>query len=121
MLHVKLDRDSGIAVLEPEGLLESADFAAAAVQIDPYIEQVGELYGLIIKVKRFPEWDSFGALISHMKFIRDHHRRVSRVAFVTDSPIGSIAEKLGAHFVAAEVREFPFDQVEAARSWILQT
>jgi hypothetical protein len=51
--------------------------------------------------------------------VRDHHRRVRKVAVVTDSPIGSVAEHLASHFVSAEIKHFPAGESEAAKQWIL--
>ncbi|MEE9369637.1 MAG: STAS/SEC14 domain-containing protein [Pontiella sp.] len=118
MLNVQVDTETGIALLEPQGALTQSDFETAAAQIDPFIEELGKLNGLIIHVEHFPGWDSFGALSSHLKFVREHHREIKRVAFVTDSPIGKLAEKLASHFVDADVKEFPFSQMEQARAWL---
>ena len=46
--------------------------------------------------------------------------RMTPVAVVTDAALGNVAEKLGSHFVAATIRRFPADQVEAARHWIAE-
>lgn len=120
MLTVKLNQEEGIAILEPDGALSKSDFESAAKVIDPVIEKSGKLSGIIIYVKSFPGWDSFAALIMHLRFIRDHQHKVAHVVFVTDSPIGNIAEKLGNHFIEAEVKEFTFNELEQARSWILR-
>jgi hypothetical protein len=53
-----------------------------------------------------------------MKFVKEHHKKVSRIAFVTNSPIGSIAEKIANHFVNAEIKNFPFGDLEASKKWI---
>jgi len=119
MLNVKLDKENRVAILEPTGALEKTDFEKAAEEIDPLIEETGKLKGLVIHAENFPGWDSFGALVSHLKFIKNHHREIGRIAFVTDSPMGNLAEKLGSHFVAAEVRHFVFQALEDARAWII--
>ena len=119
MIHVELDTTNGIALLEPQGALEQGDFEKAAAQIDPAIERVGKLNGLIIHVEKFPGWDSFGALVSHLKFVRSHHQEIGRIAFVTDSSIGNLAEKVASHFVVAEIKHFDFKSMDAARDWIL--
>jgi len=119
MLKIELDENEGIAILEPDGELSENDFKAAARIIDPYIENHGELKGMAIHVKRFPGWDSFSSLVTHLKFIGEHHKKISRIAFVTDSPVGSIAEKIASHFVKAEIKEFNFEELKAAKSWIL--
>ena len=117
MLNIKLDEARGIAVLEPDGALSKEDFENAAGVIDPYIEKEGELNGIIINVESFPGWDSFAAMIKHFKFIKNHHQKIERVAFVTDSPIGGFAEHVASHFINAEIKHFPFDRLKDAMEW----
>lgn len=119
MLSVKLDEDQGFAILEPEGELTKADFESASALIDPYIEEHGCLNGLVILVQSFPGWDSFTSLVAHLRFVKEHHRKVSRIAFATDSQIAGMAEKIAPHFVNAEIKSFAFDEFESARKWIL--
>ncbi len=119
MLNVDLNEVEGIAILEPDGELSESDFKSAAKIIDPYIEKFGKLNGIVIHVRSFPGWDSFSSLITHLKFIKEHHKKVSRVAFATDSPIGSFAENFASHFVNAEIRNFSFTELEASKKWIL--
>ena len=110
MLEVELDEANGIATLIPNGALSENDFESAARIIDPYIEKQGNLRGLIIKTKTFPGWKSFGSLIKHFKFVKEHHNKVSHVALVTDSVLGDFAEKIADHFVSAEIKHFAFDE-----------
>jgi hypothetical protein len=58
-------------------------------------------------------------MAAHFRFVRDHHKRVKKVAVVTDAPLGTLAEKLASHFVSATLRYFPAGEVEAARQRIL--
>lgn len=119
MLITELDPNENIAILTPRGALSADDFEEAAQVIDPFIEGRGSLDGLIIRTPDFPGWDSFAALLSHFRFVRDHHRQLSRVALVTDSELADMAEKIGRHFVAAEIRHFPYEQFDAAHAWVL--
>jgi hypothetical protein len=57
-------------------------------------------------------------MVNHLRFVRDHHKRIERIAAVTDSHLGDFAERLASHFVSAEIKHFPAGQVEAARQWI---
>lgn len=118
MLKVELDQDHGIAILIPDGALEQRDFEAAAELIDPFIKQVGKLRGVIVYVDRFPGWNSFAALATHLRFVKDHHRYIARVALVTDSALGDVAEHLVDHFVAADVKHFPYAGFDDAMAWI---
>ena len=119
MLKVTIHEEDGIAVLEPNGALTEKDFEAAATIIDPMIERLGRLHGIMIHTKDFPGWDSFAAMLSHMKFVRDHHRKVERVAMVTDSPLANFAPVISGHFVQAEVKHFAFNAFKEARMWVL--
>ena len=114
MLDHTLDQN-GIVHLRPKAALEKQDFAQLAKTVDPYIEKNGSLSGLIVEVSAFPGWESLGAMAAHFRFVRDHHKKVKKVAVVTDAKLGNVAEKLASHFVAAEVKHFPAGQADAAR------
>ena len=118
MLSVEIDEVNGIAILEPDGPLSKGDFELAAKIIDPYIEKTGQLRGLIIHTKAFPGWDSFAAFSSHLRFVKDHHKKISRVAISTDSMVGNFAEAVASHFVNAEIKLFSFHELEEARNWV---
>ena len=117
MLRVTIDDATHVAVLEPDSALTEADFTAAAAAIDPLIER-DALKGLVIHTQDFPGWDSFNGLVGHLKFVREHHKDIGRVALVTDSRLGDIAEKLASHFVSATIQHFPYAELEAAKRWI---
>jgi hypothetical protein len=53
-----------------------------------------------------------------MHFVREHHRKIERVAIVTDSHVADIAQALGKHFTSAEVRHFPFLDEAKAMDWL---
>ena len=119
MLAHELDAARSILRLRPDGPLAAADFEALATIVDPHIETVGDLAGLVIEVPSFPGWESLGAMVAHLRFVKDHHRHIRKVAVVTDSPLGRVAEQLASHFVAAEIRHFPAGRAETATAWIL--
>jgi N-acetylglucosamine kinase-like BadF-type ATPase len=121
MLEHTLDEANSILYLRPKSSLTKEDFAGLAKTVDPHIEKNGALAGIIVEAAKFPGWDSFAALAAHLRFVRDHHKKVSKIAVVTDSALGNVGEKLGSHFVAAQIRHFPVGQSEAARQWILGT
>ena len=118
MLQHELMQDRGILILKPEGALRSEDFTALAATIDPYIEQNGKLNGLMIEAPSFPGWENFAALVSHLRFVRDHHRQIRRIAVVSDSPLLTAAPKIASHFVNAQVRAFDATSRAAALAWL---
>ena len=72
MLNVELDEANGIAIFSLKGALSEEDFESASSVIDSYIEKYGNLKSLIINTKTFPGWESFGSLIKHFKFVKEH-------------------------------------------------
>ena len=118
MLEHRLDAARSILYIHPTAALQKEDFARLAKTVDPHIEQKGSLGGLILDIKAFPGWEGIGAMAAHFKFVREHHRKVKKIAVVTDAKIGDLAEKLASHFVAATIKHFPAGQVPAAEKWI---
>jgi stage II sporulation SpoAA-like protein len=118
MFSVEIDEVNGIAILEPDGPLSKIDFESATRIIDPYIEDNGHLNGLIIHTESFPGWDSFAALSFHLNFVKEHHKKISRVAFSTDSAVGNFAQSIASHFVNAEIKLFSYKELEQAKGWV---
>jgi hypothetical protein len=119
MIEYDLDKERSILHVHPKSAIEQDDFAKIAEAVDPYIEATGGLAGLIIEAPSFPGWKSFGAMVNQFRFVRDHHKRIEKVAVVTDSHFGDVAEHLTSHFVSAEIKHFPAGQTEAATQWII--
>ena len=119
MIESHLDTENSILHVRPTSALEQADFAKLAEKVDPYIESSGGLRGLIVEVSSFPGWQSFAALVAHFRFVRDHHRRIEKIAVVTDSAIGNVAEHLASHFVAARIKRFHAGELETAKTWVM--
>jgi hypothetical protein len=119
MIEYDLDTAHSILHVRPQSALEQDDFVRLASAVDPHIEAAGGLAGLIIEAPTFPGWESFGAMVTHFRFVRDHQKRIKKIAVVTDSALGNVAEHLTSHFVSAEIRHFPAGQIEAARQWII--
>ena len=120
MLEHTLDTEHSILYLRPKSALRQDDFEHLAKTVDPYIEKSGNLAGLIIDAPKFPGWDSLGAMAAHIRFVRDHHKRIRKIALVTDSTMGNVAQSLASHFVSAEIRHFSSGELEAARLWIMK-
>jgi hypothetical protein len=120
MIKAELDKTKGILHARPSGPLEAADFDQLAALADPYIAKKGELAGLLIEAKEFPGWKNLAGMIKHFRFVRNHHRKIRKVALVTDARLGKIAEKFARHFVAAKVKRFPAGHAGSARTWLIQ-
>jgi len=118
MLQIKFDKDAGIVTVTPSAPLDEKDFALLASEVDPYIEKEGKLNGLVIQIESFPGWEDFAGLISHLKFVREHHKKIEKVAAVSDGRIVSIMPRIVDHFVNAKVKYFPYESLDEAISWV---
>jgi len=120
MIDYSFDAGQSILHLRPKGALTKEDFAQVAKTVDPHIESTGALAGIVIEFAAFPGWDSLGAMAAHLRFVREHHKQVRKIAVVTDAKLGALAEKLASHFVAATIKHFPAGGARTARDWILK-
>jgi hypothetical protein len=118
MIQHSFDAEHAILYVRPKSALEKSDFEALARIVDPYITTSGGLAGLVLEIGSFPGWESLGAMAAHFRFVRDHHKQIRRIAVVTDSALGKVAEQLASHFVSAEIKQFPAGGREAATQWI---
>jgi SpoIIAA-like len=120
MLNHELRQDDEILVLLPEGPLEAADFTTLASHVDAYLERHGTLRGVLIRAKSFPGWKDFGALLAHLKFVKEHHQGIEKVAVVADGAFANIMPNIANHFVHAQVQHFDLAREDAAWDWLRQ-
>ena len=118
MLDIKIDRDLNLVTLKPLGRLSVSDFVRLTELVDGYIGQSNTSPNILIIANNFPNWDSFKAFSAHIKFVRDHHRLVKKIAIVGDGPVLSVLPSIGDHFVKATVKHFAGDQLDEGRSWV---
>jgi len=118
MIEHELLPTEGLLILRPKGRLEATDFQNVAQEIDPYIEANGKLNGILLDAEAFPGWKDFAALLAHLRFVREHHRNIEKIAVVSDSSFLSFAPKIATHFVQAEIRHFPQSERDDALCWL---
>ena len=118
MLAYSIRKPEGILVLEPGGPLTKADFDGLRAAVDAYLQDHPKLHGLMIHIKAFPGWESFAGFAAHLNFIRDHHKKVERIAVVTDVAVAALGESLARHFTSAEVKRFPYADEARALEWL---
>ena len=113
----RLVAESGLIVVEVSQPLRAQDFDVLALTADRWLETHEALQGLVIHAREFPGWENVGGLLHHIRFVRDHHRKVRRVALAADSKLASLAPRLAEHFVQAEVKGFGYDELDDAIAW----
>jgi len=119
MIKSELLKDKGVLIVSPVGALAASDFEHLGQEIDPYIEQNGRLHGLMVHAESFPGWADFAALLSHLKFVKDHQSKIEKVAAVSDSGFLKIIPSVASHFVKAQVKHFNYNAKEKALKWLI--
>ena len=118
MINYEILTKDAIVIVEPTGPLSEDDFTGLTESVDEYLETHDSLKGLLIHTSEFPEWENFKGFIGHMKFVKNHHRKIKKVALASNSRIASIAPKLTKHFVSAEVKAFAYEGSGDALTWL---
>ncbi len=121
MLNYELRHDEGMLVLHPEGPLEAADFISITKQVNTYLTGNGKLRGVLIHAKSFPGWKDFAAMLAHLKFLKEHIKKIEKVAVVADGALANIMPNIANHFVHAQVQHFEYPREVAAWEWLSQT
>jgi len=122
MLNHELRLDEGLLVLKPDGPLEASDFTVVQHLVDAYLAKSGTLRGVLIHASHgFPGWKDFAALVAHLKFVREHHRQIEKIAVVADGGVAAIMPSIANHFVHAEVKHFEVAHEDAARAWLAES
>jgi hypothetical protein len=109
--------ERGVLVVDVSHPLRAQDFDAIALTADTWIEAHGKLNGFVIHARRFPGWENVGALVKHVRFVRDHHRKIARIALAADSAMATMAPSVAEHFVKANVKAFRYDELDRAIEW----
>ena len=109
--------EPGVLVVEITQPLRAQDFDALAETADAWLATHDALPGLVLHARAFPGWENIGSLLRHVRFVRDHHRAVRRVALAVDSTLADLAPRVAEHFVEAELRHFHYDALDDAVAW----
>ncbi len=120
MLNYSLRHDEGILVLEPDGPLETADFKSLARHVDAHLKKNGILRGVLIRAPGFPGWKDFGALLAHLRFVRQHQQKIEKIAVVADGGVATVMPHIAQHFIHAQVKHFEAAQESAAQDWLTE-
>ena len=89
--------------------------------VDAYLAKSGTLRGVLIHAESgFPGWQDFAALVAHLKFVTEHHRRIEKVAVLADGGVAAILPSIANHFVHAQVKHFDLANEGAARHWLAE-
>ncbi len=118
MLKHRLILPEGILLLEPDAPLEAVDFESVVAEIDPYIAERGKLPGVLIHAKAFPGWANLAAAMAHLRFVESHHKKIGKLAVVSDSLLLRELPQLIGHLIDVDVKRFPESAYDDAFKWL---
>jgi hypothetical protein len=118
VLEYSILKPEGILLLTPTAPLSKGDFAGLGALVDGYLASHTNLHGVLVHSESFSGWDSFGGFTAHVRFLREHERKIDRVALVTDSPVAGAARAMSRLFMSADIRHFAIADYKAALTWL---
>ena len=118
MIDVEVLRDRSIMIIRPGGRLDKSDFEHIEREFDQLPRLEGKINGLLIDARAFPGWSNRAAFARHIRFIKDHHSRVRRIAAVSDAIILRIFAAIAKYLVSAELRYFSLYEKDRALDWL---
>jgi len=118
VLRITEDAAHNCLILEPTGPLTRRDLEGLTERFDARVSAADRVPNLVIRSGSFPAWADLAALLKHLRFIREHHRLVERVAIVSDARALDLAPRLARRFVSAEVRHFRAAEFRDALAWV---
>lgn len=119
MLSYKIMEKEAILLASPQSSISVEDFNNISKDVDAFLENNECLEGLIVYAKTFNGWENFSSLINHLKFVKEHHKSIKKIAFVTDDKVLSFLPNIAKHFVNAQIENFAYENKNQAIEWIV--
>ena len=117
MINTELISANALKIVAP-GKLKADDFHQIAPQIDSLIRQHGKIR-LLIDASGFNGWENIAAFENHAGFIKNHQKKIERIAVITAHEwqhwlIGAVRI-----FVHPEVRAYDESHASEDLQWIV--
>jgi hypothetical protein len=106
-------QSDGIVMLRPNSEVTIDDIEDVRFSVDRYLESHDRIHGILVE-----DWEGLTELIGQLRFVRDYHEKIERVALLTDAHLPPGADALATHFVGATVQHFPYSQSGDALKWL---
>ena len=119
MLNYKIMEKEAILIANPKEAISVEDFNNISKDVDLFLQNNACLEGLVVYSKEFSGWENFSALINHLKFVKEHHNFIKKVAIVTDDKVLTYLPNITNHFINAQVEHFEYKDKNKAIDWII--
>jgi len=105
--------------LRVSGKLDEGDFQKIGAEVDQLIRMRGQVK-LLIDATDFTGWASMHAASKHFAFVRDHHKKIEKIALIAGHEWQHWIAGMAGVFVHPELKVFDKDELAAAESWLGQ-
>jgi hypothetical protein len=117
MIKTEIISANALRIIAPEKL-KADDFRQLAPQVDSLISQHGKIR-LLIDASGFNGWENVAAFANHVGFVKNHQRKVERIAVIAAHGwqhwvIGAVKM-----FLHPDVRAFDKNHESEALQWIV--
>lgn len=116
MLTIEAPTDT-ILKIKVSGKLEDNDFNQIAPQVNHAIQSHGNLR-LLIDVTAFDGWSDMQAAKNHFAFVRDHQKKIDRIALIAGHMWQHWIAGIAGVFVHPDIKVFDKDQLTQAEGWL---
>jgi len=106
----------GVLLVIPEGPLTCKDIDSLKSKLNA-LRARALRPSIVIHTRAFPGWKSTRAFFEQVRFIRDHHREIAKVAIASSSSFFRIARPILAPLVSPEIRLFVYEALADAVAW----
>ncbi|MGO4441596.1 STAS/SEC14 domain-containing protein [Rhizobium sp. RAF56] len=117
MLRFERSDDRNILIISADGPLKETDFKEFARQIVANTPAPRPLH-LMLRTESFPGWESFEAFEAHLRFVSEHHRRIEKIAVVTDSTLLKVLPHIASLLVHPKIKHFDLAETNIALTWL---
>jgi len=113
----KLDGNAGnVLGFKISGTVKKDDYAVLVPEVEALVAKEDDIR-LLMEMTEF-KWEAIGAWGADIKFGRDYHKRIARMAIVGDKRWEKWLTKVAAPFYAGDAKFFTSTDVDAAWAWM---
>ena len=113
----KIPESAGNVIgFKPIGDITKADYAILVPEVESLAQQYENIH-ILMDMTEF-RWEKAEAWGADLKFGRDFHKNIEKLAMVGDKKWEKWLTKLAAPFYAREAKYFHSDEIEGAWDWL---
>jgi len=109
--------DDAILKIKISGKLEEEDFTRIAPQVDELITTHGSIK-LLLDATAFNGWADMQAARKHFTFVRDHQRKIKRIALIAGYAWQHWVAGIVSAFVHPDIKVFDSGKQMEAEAWL---